>query len=171
MTKNILLVEYDESTINFIKDLFPPPMFEVAVANDGETAKRKLAGKNFDLMITAAMLPRFHGFNLALAVAQENPLIKIIIISAIYKGFYYKHQATSQYRADDFFEKPLEKEGFKNRVLELLNISTNDFRAAAKAATNRVPVFDTAKIPTLAKLRRRNKLSADDIFGDLIEKY
>jgi|GEM_PF-1247986 len=27
MTKNILLVEYDEATINIIKDLFPPPMF------------------------------------------------------------------------------------------------------------------------------------------------
>ena len=170
MTKNILLVEYDEATINIIKELLPPPMFEVAVANDGETAKRKLAGKPFDLMITAAMLPRFHGFNLALAVAQENPSIKIIIISAIYKGFYYKQQATSQYRADDFFEKPLEKKSFKKRVLELLNISVNDFRAVANAATTHVPVFDTAKIPTIAKLEEEEKkLSADDIFGDLIK--
>ena len=171
MTKNILLVEYDEATINIIKDLFPPPMFEVAVANDGETAKHKLAGKTFDMMITAAMLPRFHGFNLALAVAQENPGIKIIIISAIYKGFYYKHQATSQYRADDFFEKPLEKESFKKRVLELLNVSANDFRAVANAATTNIPIFDTAKIPTLAKTEEEKKLSADDIFGDLIKRY
>jgi serine/threonine protein kinase/DNA-binding response OmpR family regulator len=171
MTKSILLVEYDEATINFIKDLLPPPMFEVAVANDGESAKRKLAGKNFDMMITAAMLPRFHGFNLALAVAQDNPLIKIIIISAIYKGFYYKHQATSQYRADDFFEKPLEKESFKNRVLELLNISANDLRTVADAATTHIPMFDTAKIPTASKLAadEEKQLSADDIFGDLIK--
>jgi serine/threonine protein kinase/DNA-binding response OmpR family regulator len=168
MTKNILLVEYDESTINFIKDLLPPPMFEVVVANDGETAKHKLAEKTFDLMITAAMLPRFHGFNLALTVAQENPLIKIIIISAIYKGFYYKHQATSQYRADDFFEKPLEKESFKNRVLELLNLSAKDFPAVIHAATTHVPISDTVKSPTLAKLEE-NKLSADDIFGDLLK--
>jgi serine/threonine protein kinase/DNA-binding response OmpR family regulator len=170
MTKSILLVEYDESTINFIKDLLPPPLFEVAVAHDGETAKRKLADKDFDMMITAAMLPRFHGFNLALAVVQENPLIKVIIISAIYKGFYYKHQATSQYRADDFFEKPLEKESFKNRVLELLNISPNDLRAVANAATTQVPKFDTAKIPMANKLADEEKqLSADDIFGDLIK--
>ncbi|MBN2399541.1 MAG: protein kinase [Candidatus Aminicenantes bacterium] len=170
MTKNILLVEYDESTINFIKDILPPPMFEVTVANDGETAKRKLAGKNFDLMITAAMLPRFHGFNLALAVAQENPQIRIIIISAIYKGFYYKHQATSQYRADDFFEKPLEKESFKNRVLELLNISATDLSSTANATTTQVPMFDTAKIAAVGNLADENKqLSADDIFGDLIK--
>ncbi|MCX6554562.1 MAG: protein kinase [Candidatus Aminicenantes bacterium] len=170
MTKNILLVEYDEATIHLIKDLLPPPMFELTVANDGETAKRKLAGKRFDMMITAAMLPRFHGFNLALNVAQENPLIKIIIISAIYKGFYYKHQAMSQYRADDFFEKPLDKDVFRNRVLELLNISTSEFQAAAHAATTRVPGFDTAKIPTMAKLEEEEKkLSADDLFGDILK--
>jgi DNA-binding response OmpR family regulator len=170
MTKNILLVEYDESTIAVIKDLLPAPMFEVTVATDGETAQRKLADKQFDMMITAAMLPRFHGFNLALTVAQENPLIKIIIISAIYKGFYYKHQATSQYRADDFFEKPLEKETFKQRVLELLNISASDYRVAASAATTRVPAFDTAKVPTIAKMEEEEKkLSADDIFGDLLK--
>lgn len=170
MTKNILLVEYDEATINIIKDFFPPPMFAVAVANDGETAKRKLAERPFDMMITAAMLPRFHGFNLALAVAEENPSIKIIIISDIYKGFYYKNQATSQYRADDFFEKPLEKESFKKRVLELLDLSANGFHAVANAATTHIPVFDNAKIPTFAKLEEKEKkLSADDIFGDLIK--
>jgi serine/threonine protein kinase/DNA-binding response OmpR family regulator len=170
MTKNILLVEYDEATVRLIKDLLPPPLFELTVANDGETAKRKLADKQFDMMITAAMLPRFHGFNLALNVAQENPLIKIIIISAIYKGFYYKHQAMSQYRADDFFEKPLDKDAFRNRVLELLNIPVSEFHAATHAATTQVPGFDTAKVPTLARLEEEEKkLSADDIFGDLLK--
>ncbi len=126
MTKNILLVEYDESTINVIKELFQPPLFEMAVANDGEMAKRLLNSRQFDLMITAAMLPRFHGFNLALAVAQDHPGIKIIIISAIYKGLEYRHQAITQYRANDFFEKPLDREKFKKRVLELLNVSADD---------------------------------------------
>ena len=103
MTKNILLVEYDESTINVIKELFQPPLFEVAIASDGEMAKRLLSNRSFDLMITAAMLPRFHGFNLALAVAQDHPGMRIIIISAIYKGVEYKHQALTQYKADDFY--------------------------------------------------------------------
>ncbi len=42
MTKNILLVEYDESTIHVIKELFHAPVFEVAIASDGETAKQLL---------------------------------------------------------------------------------------------------------------------------------
>ncbi len=110
MTKNILLVEYDESTIHVIKELFHAPAFEVAVASDGETAKQLLHDHSFDLMITAAMLPRFHGFNLALAVSQDYPGMKIIIISAIYKGLEYRHQAITQYRANDFFEKPLDQD-------------------------------------------------------------
>jgi serine/threonine protein kinase/CheY-like chemotaxis protein len=171
MTKNILLVEYDESTIHVIKELFQAPVFEVAVASDGEAAKQLLNNRNFDLMITAAMLPRFHGFNLALAVSQDHPAMKIIIISAIYKGTEYKHQAVTQYRANDFFEKPLNKESFKKRVLELLNVSAADLNVVSQPATTHIPVFDTAKIPAPRfDDDEENKLSSADIFGDIIQK-
>ena len=171
MTKNILLVEYDDSTINVIKELFQPPLFEIAVASDGDMAKRLLSNRPFDLMITAAMLPRFHGFNLALAVAQDNPGMKIIIISAIYKGLEYRHQATTQYRADDFFEKPLEKEKFQKRVLDLLNLSASDLGTMTTAATTQIPVFDTTKIPAPKFADDESgKLSSADIFGDIIQK-
>ncbi|HEX7503550.1 MAG TPA: protein kinase, partial [Acidobacteriota bacterium] len=171
MTKNILLVEYDESTIHVIKELFQAPVFEVAVASDGEAAKQLLKNRNFDLMITAAMLPRFHGFNLALAVSQDHPAMKIIIISAIYKGSEYKHQAVTQYRANDFFEKPLNRENFKKRVLELLNVSAADLNVVSRAATTHIPVFDTAKIPAPRfDDDEENKLSSADIFGDIIQK-
>jgi serine/threonine protein kinase/DNA-binding response OmpR family regulator len=170
MTKNILLVEYDESTIQSIKELFHPPLFDLAVASDGEAAKQILKTRPFDLMITAAMLPRFHGFNLALAVSQDHPGLKIIIISAIYKGLEYRHQALTQYRANDFFEKPLDKEKFRKRVLDLLGVSEAEL-GAARAANTQVPAFDTAKIPAPRfDDDEANKLSSADIFGDLIQK-
>ncbi len=169
MSKNILLVEYDESTIQAIKELFHPPAFEVAIASDGEAAKQLLRDRHFDLMITAAMLPRFHGFNLSLAVSQEHPGIKIIIISAIYKGLEYRHQATTQYRANDFFEKPLEKERLRKRVLELLGMSEADLQPVGASST-RVPQFDTAKIPAPKFEDEGDKLSSADIFGDIIQK-
>ncbi|MBN2345624.1 MAG: protein kinase [Candidatus Aminicenantes bacterium] len=171
MTKNILLVEYDESTIHVIKELFQPPLFDVAVASDGEAAKGLLQNREFDLMITAAMLPRFHGFNLALAVSQEHPAMKIIIISAIYKGLEYRHQAITQYRANDFFEKPLDRERIRKRVLELLNLSEDDLKATGQAGTTQVPMFDTSKIPApVFGDDDASKLSSADIFGDIIQK-
>ncbi len=173
MSKNILLVEYDDTTIHVIKELFHAPAFDVTVASDGEAAKQLLRDRPFDLMITAAMLPRFHGFNLALAVSQEFPGVRVIVISAIYKGLEYRHQAITQYRADDFFEKPLERERLKKRVCELLHISEAELASAAQSqsTSTRIPVFDTAKIPAPSLAgQEEGKLSSSDIFGDLIDK-
>jgi DNA-binding response OmpR family regulator len=64
MKKKILLVEYAATSIDIIKEILSPPTFEITVANEGDTAKKYLEEKSFDLMITAAMLPKFHGFNL-----------------------------------------------------------------------------------------------------------
>lgn len=172
MKKSILLVEYDDFTITTIKELLNQPVFEINVANDGEVAKKLLAGRNYDLMITAAMLPRFHGFNLSLAVANEYPNTKIIIISAIYKGLEYKHQAITQYQANDFFEKPLDKEKFRQRVKELLNLSDEDLQESVnRAATTQIPGFDTAKIPTMKKIEEdAQKLTSEDLFSDIIQR-
>jgi two-component system response regulator PilR (NtrC family) len=109
MKKKILLVEYAATSIDIIKEILSPQFFEITVANEGDTAKECLAEKSFDLMITAAMLPKFHGFNLSQYAAENYPGMKIIIISEIYKGMDYKHQATTLYKANDFFEKPFDK--------------------------------------------------------------
>ena len=170
MSKNILLVEYDETFINLFKDLFAAPAFEISVAHDGEVAKRLLSSRHFDLMVTAAMLPRFHGFNLSLSVANEYPDIKIIIISGIYKGLDYRHQAITQYKAHDFFEKPIDGDKLKKRVSELLGLDESATqRSDRSVATTQIPVFDTAKMPAFQNMEE-DKLSSDDIFGDIIKR-
>lgn len=170
MKKNILLVEYAAASIDTIKELFSHPMFEITVVEEGDAAKKMLAQNRYDLMITAAMLPKFHGFNLSYHAAANYPDLRIIIISEIYKGMDYKHQAVTQYKADDFFEKPLAKEKFKNRALELLGISENELVQNDLFTTSQVPIPDTRKIPTIRKLKEDEKqLSSEDLFGDLLE--
>lgn len=170
MKKKILLVEYAASSIDIIKGILSPPVFEIAVANEGDTARKYLAEKSFDLMITAAMLPKFHGFNLSQYAAENYPGMKIIIISEIYKGMDYKHQAINIYRADDFFEKPLDKKVFKDRVFELLEIDKKDLEESYKKTTTQFPISDTQKIPTFKKLETEGKkLTSEDLFGDIIE--
>ncbi|MFC2146748.1 protein kinase, partial [Acidobacteriota bacterium] len=171
MKKKILLVEYAATSIDIIKEILSPPVFEITVANEGETAKNCLAEKPFDLMITAAMLPKFHGFNLSQYTAENYPDIKIIIISEIYKGMDYKHQATTLYKANDFFEKPFDKKVFKDRVFELLEINIEDLEQPSKKTTRQAPFSDTKKIPTIKKLAEEGKkLTSEDLFGDIIEK-
>jgi len=174
--KSILLVEYDESTIKLIKDICPDHLFDITLAHDGETAKRILAGRRFDLMITAAMLPRFHGFNLSLAAATEQPGIKIIIISGIYKGVDYRHQALTQYRADDFIEKPLDREKLQQKVIDLLGLTAKDLELPTDASTN-IPIFGSAapKPPPPPRAaptpgQENQQLSSEDIFADIIDR-
>ncbi len=182
MKKNILLVEYATSTVDNIKEWLSSPIFEITVVEEGDVAKELLGKGQFDMLITAAMLPKFHGFNLSYHAAANFPGIKIIIISEIYKGMDYKHQAITQYRADDFFEKPLHKETFKKRVLELLGLDEKSLADAGAVTADEVPVPDTKKIPTVKKLEEekkmaqetelaeQGKLSSEDIFGDIIEE-
>ena len=175
MKKNILLVEYAAPTIDTIKEILSHPIFDITVLNEGDTAKNFLSKKKYDMLITAAMLPKFHGFSLSLYASTHSQGIKIIIISEIYKGMDYKHQAISQYKADEFFEKPLDKKAFRKRVLELLDIDENDLMQKETGATTTIqtPVPDTKKIPTLKKIREdkdKKILSSEDIFGDIIKE-
>lgn len=171
MIRNILLVEYDVPTIDEIREALSSPIFQISEAAEGEEAKNILKEKRFALVITAAMLPKFHGFNLALHVATHYPGTKIIIISGIYKGDDTRQKAISQYKADDFIEKPIDKRFFRARVLEILGLSEKDLQKHLAMSTVRVPLVDTTKIPTMKKiLEEKKKLSSEDIFGDLIDR-
>lgn len=173
MTKNILLVEYAAPSIDAVKDALTSPGLDISVVDEGEAAKHLLEEKKFDLLITAAMLPKFHGFNLSLHVANNYPDTKIIIISGIYKGEDTRQKAINEYKANDFIEKPVNKEEFRARVLELLGVTEKDLQAELAHSTVKIPLIDTTKIPTIKKIREekeKRKLTSEDIFGDLIDK-
>lgn len=170
MKKRILLVEYDLPTIETIKEILSHSIFDITIADEGEVAKDLLKNNKFDLMISAAMLPKFHGFNLSQYVASNYPDTKIIIISGVYKGLDYKHQAITQYKANEFFEKPLIKPNFKKSVLNHLDISEKDLTDKSGFTTTQLSAVDTKKIPTIKKMQENeNQLTSEDIFGDIIE--
>ncbi|MCP5047117.1 MAG: protein kinase [bacterium] len=173
MKKRILLVEYAASTIDIIKEILSHPSFQLTLVSEGDAAKNELSQGSYDLLITAAMLPKFHGFNLSQYTAATYPGTRIIITSEIYKGPDYKHQAITQYKADDFFEKPFDKEEFKNRVFELLGVREEDLDHSPQQVTTTeipLPTSDTAKIPTLKLLEEESKkMTSQDLFGDIID--
>lgn len=181
MKKRILLVEYASATVEVIKEILAHPLFELTVVTEGDAAKKTLTEKSFDLLITAAMLPKFHGFNLSQHTAENFPGTRIIIISEIYKGMDYKHQAVTQYRADDFFEKPFDKKAFRLRIYELLGIRQEDLDTAAgtESEASQSPAHDTKKLPTLQSLEQEGKegskvetkqMTSEDLFGDIIQE-
>jgi len=172
MKKRILVVEYDAQTVELIRDAFPPSTFDLTVVDEGQKARDTLARNAYDLVITAAMLPKFHGFNLSQFIHEQYPDTRIIIISGIYKEIEYKRQVITQYNADDFFQKPLKAELLRNRAMELLNMDPAVGGAGEAAATMEFPAADTSKIPSVSDQPQTegNRFSSDDLFGDIIEK-
>ena len=168
MNRKILIVEYDIKTIDMIKETLPYPSIQFEIVEDGIKAKEILKTKEFDMVIAAAMLPKFHGFQLSEFISKNYPSVNIIIISGIYKGLDYKRQAISQYKADDFFEKPLVKDLFKKRLVELLDLDLDEMESTSQATQK--ALVDTTKVPTLEKLKKEEvKLTSDDIFGAIIK--
>ena len=172
MKKRILVVEYDTQTVESIHEVLAPSAFDITVVEEGQKAREALSRQPYDLVVTAAMLPKFHGFNLSQFISEQYPQTKIIIMSGIYKEVEYKHQAITQYNADDFFEKPLNRELFKSRVLELLNIDSTNEDASASPVTMEFPIADTARVPAISDTPAQvdNSLSSDELFGDIIEQ-
>ncbi len=169
MKKNILIVEYDNHTIDKIRDILAAPMFELAIAEAGDTAKKLLKKQKYDLVITAAMLPKFHGFDLAKFVSSTYPETKIVVMSSVYKGIEYKNQAISEFGADDFIEKPLDDIKFTELVYSLLDITSEDVQNQYDSGSTQIPTSDTKKIK-IVKDQEEVQLSSDDIFGDIIDK-
>ena len=171
MKKNVLLVEYDTSTIELVQEILSSPVFNVETADEGEKAKELVKSKNYDLVITAAMLPKFHGFNLSQFIANQSPQTRILIISGIYKGIEYKHQAITQYKADDFLEKPLNRDQFKKRILELLDLEETNLKGDEQSPTTEILLTETTKIPVIQKSEpEKTKYTSNDLFGDIIEE-
>jgi DNA-binding NtrC family response regulator len=167
MRKRILLVEYCSETIDTLKELLHPQIFDITVAGNEEVAKVLLNKVRFDMLITETLLPKSHGFILSKFVSENYPGIKIIIISEKLKKVDYKHDAITQYGAIDFFEKPLNTKKLKKRIFNALDMSENDLRDMedVTGVTTNVHVLPDLKNIDIEPGKEKNE--GKDTFGEM----
>ena len=119
--KKILLVDYDESQREFLAGLFAPHRFQILKAADGASAYETFRLENPDLVILEAILPKLHGFDLTKRISQESKgRVPVIIVTGLYRGPHYKHEALTSFGAAAYFEKPYNQESLLRTVLDLL---------------------------------------------------
>ncbi len=149
MKKNILLVEYSSATIEAIQQILHHKIFDVTVARSEEVARDLLGNFSYDLLITETLLPKSHGYILSKYVSDTYPGTKIIIISEKLKEAHHKQEAVTRHGADDFFNKPLNGNEFKKKILQLLGITEEELQEmdASSDMTTKLHV-----IPTKAEL-------------------
>jgi DNA-binding response OmpR family regulator len=119
--KKILIVDYDARALDALTELFKPYRYEISRASDGLTAYEKFKLESPDLVILEAILPKLHGFDLTRRIHQESKgRVPVIIVTCLYRGPQYKHEALATYGAAEFIEKPYDEDYLVQTVTTLL---------------------------------------------------
>ena len=111
MNKTILVVDYEQKSLDEIRGLFRDEQFDLLTASDGTQALEIFEKKIPDLVMTAALLPKLNGFELCKKIVsgQHGEVRPVIMFSGIYKAEKYRKEAIVGCGAVDFLEKPLAK--------------------------------------------------------------
>ena len=124
--KTILVVDYDPRAVESMAALFRPRGCRIVTATDGLAAWDKFQLEKPDLVILEAILPKLHGFDLTRRIVQEsNGTVPVVIVTGLYRGPQYRHEALTSFGAAAYFEKPLDEERFMQYVLDLLKEKTD----------------------------------------------
>lgn len=81
MTRNILIIEDDESIADLEKDYLEVSDFSVDIAGDGFSGLKKAASKEYSLIILDVMLPGMDGFDVLRELRTESE-VPILMVTA-----------------------------------------------------------------------------------------
>ena len=105
---HILAVDDDPDILRMLDRTLRSAGYVVELARDGREAEAKLKTGRYDLVLLDAMLPHVHGFEICarLKASVRTRNVPVILMSAVYRGWRYAHDARETFGADDFIEKP-----------------------------------------------------------------
>jgi DNA-binding response OmpR family regulator len=119
--KKVLIVDYDARSVETIARLLRPYGVRAETAADGLTAWEKYLLEKPDLVVLEAILPKLHGFDLTKRIVQESQgAVPVVIVTGLYRGPQYRHEALTSFGAAEYFEKPLDEARFLDCALGLL---------------------------------------------------
>ena len=119
MKHKILIVEDEETIVNFIKNRLDQNLYEVDIAYEGEEAILKIASKDYDLVTLDIMLPRVDGFEICKFLRKKSFSTLIIILSAL-ETEEFKEKGY-RYGCDDYMCKPFSAKELAIKIKALLN--------------------------------------------------
>jgi DNA-binding response OmpR family regulator len=104
-------------------------------AYDGDAGLRMALQVRPELVITDALLPKIDGREIARSLKSDpaTSSMKVVVITAVYKGPRYRAEAFRDYLVDDFIEKPVSAGKLRTVINAMLPIPAvnNTFRMAS----------------------------------------
>ncbi len=119
---NILIVEDDAKTADFIERAFREDGFAPVVASDGEEALARVRVGDFDVAVVDIMLPKRDGLSLIREIRRAGRTFPIIVLSAL--GSVENKIAGLETGGDDYLAKPFSVAELLARVHALLRRAT-----------------------------------------------
>ncbi len=125
--EKILVVEFEENSLNSLSEILKTEGFEVITAKDGHEGLLKFESENPDLVILEPMLLKLHGFDLCRKISKDTRRkTPVIITTGFYKGDHYKSEALETFGAAAFFEKPYDNQDLLHTIHNLLGNGTGE---------------------------------------------
>lgn len=110
---HLLVVDDDDRIRDLLKRYLAQSGFRVSCASDAQSARDKMEGLVFDMLILDVMMPGEDGFNLTRSLREHND-IPVILLTA--KGEVEDRIEGLKAGADDYLAKPFEPEELVLRI-------------------------------------------------------
>lgn len=150
--KKVLIVDFDDKSINPLSKFLEEEGFSVKVARDGEEGLESAKADQPDLVILEPMLPKLHGFELCGIITHDfEPKIPVIILTKFYREEQFKIESVRSFGASAFVSKPFEPEKMRDILTEVLPNGGGASGASGEAADDDIP--DTIPADTLKDLQ------------------
>ncbi|UCG38546.1 MAG: response regulator, partial [bacterium] len=102
-------VDDEREILLLLEQILTGEGFQVLTASDGQEGLEIYLRERPPLVVSDAMLPRLHGFELCRRIKEESrQAAKIMILTAVYKKYKYKGKVQEEYGVDEYLDKPFQ---------------------------------------------------------------
>jgi len=116
--KSILIVEDEETIVDFIKKRLNSDIYNVDIAYDGKQAMSKITSNSYDLITLDVMLPYVDGFEICEEIRKKSKKTIIIMLSAL-DTIDFKTKGYDK-GIDDYIAKPFSPKELAMKIQSLL---------------------------------------------------
>jgi DNA-binding response OmpR family regulator len=124
MPYKIIIIDDDPVTLTMLSKLLTAADVQVLSARDGRDGLDLAMKERPNLVICDLLIPHIDGLDLCRTIKAEPSLFltKVILMSAVYKGFHHKSDIYDS-GADDFITKPLDTKLLKEKIAQFIKWS------------------------------------------------
>ena len=119
---NILVVDDEQDIVNLIKQSLEPNGFQAYIFIEPSAALEHFIShsKDYDIVISDIRMPGMNGYEFIRNVKENNPKVKVILMTAFEVDDKEFHNVLSDIKLDTFLQKPFHIQQL-NEVMEKIS--------------------------------------------------